>query len=83
VKNGLTKTGIYEKAYKEIAEFSKYLESIGLGVVSPNTEDKPFWFMFLDDAEGFRGRSGLRHARMGRTPTIRPPIFGAQGPERS
>lgn len=51
VKNGLTQTGVYEKAYKEITEFSKYLESIGLGVVSPETEGKPFWFMFLDDAE--------------------------------
>lgn len=51
VKNGLTQTGLYEKTYKEITEFSKYLESIGLGVVSPETEGKPFWFMFLDDAE--------------------------------
>lgn len=51
VKNGLTQTGVYEKTYKEITEFSKYLESIGLGVVSPETEGKPFWFMFLDDAE--------------------------------
>ena len=31
-------TGLYEKTYKEITEFSKYLESIGLGVVSPETE---------------------------------------------
>ena len=51
VKNGLTKTDTYEKAYKEITEFSKYLESIGLGVVSPETKDKPFWFMFLDEAK--------------------------------
>ena len=51
VKNGLTQTGVYEKTYKEITEFSKYLESIGLGVVSPETEGKPFWFMFLDDAK--------------------------------
>ena len=50
VKNGLT-DWIIRKTYKEITEFSKYLESIRLGVVSPETEGKPFWFMFLDDAE--------------------------------
>lgn len=50
--HGLRGSTIHEKAYEDFAAFGKYLESVGIGVASTmGAEDKPFNFMFLDDAK--------------------------------
>lgn len=50
--NGFKNSEVYEKAYVDFAAFAKYLSSAGIGVASTmGAEEKPFNFMFLDDAK--------------------------------
>jgi len=52
IMHGVYDTEVGQKALKEVREFSKYLNSIGVGVVSDKGGDeKVFGFMFLDDAK--------------------------------
>lgn len=50
--HGLKESDIAKNALEEFVLFSQYLESVGIGVASASgRDDKPFSFMFLDDAK--------------------------------